>query len=759
MPQITLTPSASTSTLGQWVAIASASSSQSYAKQIIFTIPACSDLASDGANITKITMHGYVRNGTSAQKQLQWGFKSSASAGVSEWAQLDGTNVVANPFIAIDGWDHSDYGYAQITKEYSGDTAFAKWIKQNAGSGLFFGIIQPQSGKVISVWNSADAWTITVDYELLGNIPTTDKSSVKLTETITTTINRIISDSTTTLNYKIGDNVLSTVDIGTATSHTFTVPRTAGSYFPTALTSTLTVEAVTSVSGATYGTISTTATITLPDDANPRVTLNTQTRQWKDGTSTAGQIGAYVQNQSGYFAAPTMVTMYGASVKSITAVCEGNSVPQVQSGFRYVPFTTSGAVSTAFMVTDSRGLTGTLTITNTVLPWAAPAIQSFTVQRATSDGTIAIDGTCAMVTATATASSLIVDAEKNALTFTVQYREIGATDWISADAIATASISTSISGLLASSGTTIDTFNDMTGYEFRLLVADLYATSYASDEMPTKEQFWDIDESTGRMGFGGDAPKSDDDFSYRFHEPVDLAGGYKIYSVNEVDTGNVWIDGARIYRTVVVTTTDIVSSIGEVATLPSNILVPVSFRAFAKLPTDEAWRPVPDTYHGNSNYDVLVYFKDNKVSMGFGSAWTGTKDIIIIVEYTKVAGGAPVVSTSEIISLPRGTCISLPVNMVSDGEAVVMDETDYLVLTVREIASESSPILLQITGDKGSNVITIHESDTANMEVGKYSADIRLYHFGCVYCVWGVDESDSREKNLKNFVILAGVGE
>jgi hypothetical protein len=756
---VTLTPSASTSTLGEWIAVASATSSQSYAKQIIFTIPACSDLASDGANITKITMHGYVRNGASAQKQLQWGFKTSASAGVSEWAQLDGVNVVANPFIAIDGWDHADYGYAQITKEYSGDSAFAKWIKQNAGSGLFLGIIQPQSGKVISVWNSTDAWTITVDYELLGNIPTTDKSSAKLTETITTTINRIISDSTTTLNYKIGDNVLSTVDIGTATSHTFTVPRTAGTYFPTALTSTLTVEAVTTVSGATYGTISTTATITLPDDASPTVALYKQTRLWKAGVSTSSAIGAYVQNQCGYKAQLTVGYKYGSSIVSYKAVCEGNEVPYSDGVFTYCPFTTSGAVSTAFVVTDSRGLTGTLTITNTVLPWAAPAIQSFTVQRATSDGTIAIDGTCAMVTATATASSLIVDTEKNALTFTVQYREIGATDWISADAIVTASISTSISGLLASSGTTIDTFNDMTGYEFRLSVADLYATSYASDEMPTKEQFWDIDESTGRMGFGGDAPKSDDDFSYRFHEPVDLAGGYKIYSTEEVATGNTWIDGTGIFRTVIKTTTSIVNSIGKVGELPSYIKYPVSFRAFAKYSGDEAWRPVPDAYHGGDTWNVLVYFKDNEIYMGFGSSWTGTKDIIIILEYTKVVGGTPVMSNADVISLSRGTCLSLPVNMVSDGEPVVMDETDYLVLTVREIASESSPILLQITGDNGSNVITIHESDTANMEVGKYSAEIRLYHFGCVYSVWGIDATDSREKNLKNFVILAGVGE
>lgn len=757
---VTLTPSASTSTLGEWTAIGSATSSQSYAKQIIFTIPACEELASNGANITKITMHGYVRNGTSSQKQLQWGFKTSASAGVSDWAQLDGTNVVTNPFIAINGWNKSGYGYAQITKEYSGDTAFAKWIKQNAGVGLFLGIVQPQSGKVISVWNSVDAWTITVDYELLGNIPTIDKSSVKLTETITTTINRIISDSTTTLNYKIGDNVLSTVDIGTATSHTFTVPRTAGTYFPTALTSTLTVEAVTSVSSVTYGTISTTATITLPDDASPTATLYQQKRMWKSGVSTSAMVDAYVQNQSGYTARLNVTYRYGSSIVSYKAVCEGNEVPYSDGVFAYCPFTTSGEVSTVFTVTDSRGLTGTLTVTNTVLPWAAPTIQLFAIQRATDAGVVAIDGLCAMVSASATASSITVnDIEKNSMAFKVQYSYIGGTDWTDADVITTSSISSSIGGLLTSGGKIIDSFNDMTGYEFRLLVSDLYGTSTASDEMPTKEQYWDIDESNGKMGFGGDAPTAKDEFFYRFHEPVDLAGGYKEYSTQEVNTGNTWIDGTGIFRTVIQTTTDLVNSIGKVAELPSYINVPISFRAFAKFAGDEAWRPVPDAYHGGDTWNVLVYFKDNEIYMGFGSSWTGTKDIVIILEYTKVVGGTPIMSNADVISVSRGTCLSLPVNLTSEGEAVTLDETDYLVLTVREIASESSPILLQITGDKGSNVLTLHEEDTASIAVGKYSAEIRLYHFDCVYSIWGIDATDTREKNLKNFVILAGVGE
>lgn len=967
MATITLTPTACTSALGQWIVLYSylSTNSSSYPRQLIFTYPASSELSSEGVNITSVTIHGYVRNSASALKQLRIGFRTSDTAGVAEWASIDGADVLESAFNAIDGWDTSGYGYAAISRSYSGNSVFAKWIKQQFRNGqpLYMGVIQPQSGKSISVWNSLDAWAIDIEYELLGNIPTVNKSTVKLTESITTTVNRIIADSTTTLKYKIGENTLSTVNIGTATSHTFTLSRAAGTYFPTALTATLTVEAVTSVSNTEYGTISTTATITLPDDAAPTATLYKQTRVWVSGVNSSNTISAYVQNKCGYRAQLTVSYKYGSSIVSQKAVCEGNEVAYSNNWFYYYPFTTSGDVSTTFTITDSRGLTGTLTIINTVLPWAPPEIQTFAINRSTSDGTIAIDGTCATADATASSSSLITgmtkkisaewlpqqsgsgdpsltnirqitglmslmakrqdgnvystgfsdtiyggtfdengngtktwsidtltgnetwhtssygtgrywawpnntadametsstDAEKelicdrfiaetfdnyksgtigvthdstfcfctefttvdewkaylaeqyangtpvqiaykmgtastftataltvamnskndtftcnadtftlvdgsagtenNTLTFLVQYREIGATDWLDADTITATSISSSISGLLTSSDTVIDTFADMTGYEFRLCVSDLYATSYATDEMPTKEQYWDIDESTGRMGFGGDAPKEDDDFFYRFHKPVDLAGGYKIYSTQEVDTGNTWIDGTGIFRTVIQTTTDLVGAIGKVGELPSYIKYPVSFRAFAKYPGDGAWRPVPDAYHGGNTWNVLVYFKDNEIYMGFGSSWTGTKDLIIIMEYTKVVGGTPIMSNADVISVSRGTCLSLPVNMVSDGTAVTMEATDYLVLTVREIASESSPILLQVTGEKGSNIITLHEEDTASLAVGKYSAEIRLYHYDCVYSVWGIDSTDTREKNLRNFVVLAGVGE
>ena len=859
---ITLTPTACTSPTGSWVVLYhyQTTNSSYYPRQFIFTYPANAELGGDGVNITKITLHGHVRNGNSSQKQLQAGFRTSDTAGVAEWASIDGANVLEGAFIAIEGWNKSGYGYAVISRSYSGSGVFAKWIKQQfkAGQPLYLGIIQPQSGKSISTSTTLANWTIDIEYELLGNIPSTDKTAVKLGETITTTVNRIISDSTTVLNYKIGDTVLETVELGTGTSHAFTAPLTAGSLFPSASSSTLTVEAVTSVSGEEYGTITTTATITLPDDCAPTVEASA-TRVWLESVPESAQIAAYVQRQSGAQIAVNGTGKYGASVillgltiDASTYTSDGDSAT-----FTHLPFSASGTITGTITATDTRGNTGSATISIEVLPWSTPNIQAFTINRAYDTGAIAIDGTCAKADATASVSSLNVpgesftltgnpitlenacigqdltvsaewtpkhngsgdpsltnilpisgmklltvtrqdskvfstefsetiyggsldvdgngsktwsidtltgnetwhassstsgaywaypnnatdviepsstnakyelvcdrfiagsmaeykanvgyvthdstfcfhteyataaewkaylaeqyangtpvqiaykmktagsftanvltarnatssdtfatnadtmtlsgslNAEANTLKFCIQYREIGATDWASADAITGSGIASSISGLLASSGAIIDSFNDMTGYEFKLTVSDLYANAVSSDEMPTKEQFWDVDESSGKMGFGGDAPTSDESAGYRFFMPLDCTEGYKVYSTDEVDTGNKWIDGKTIYRACISTTTTIVGNQGIVGTLPSAVETPVSIRAFVQTSDGNTWRPVPNAYYGDTKWTVNLYINGASVYMGFGSYWTGTKAVIIIVEYTK----------------------------------------------------------------------------------------------------------------------------
>lgn len=84
-------------------------------------------------------------------------------------------------------------------------------------------------------------------------------------------------------------------------------------------------------------------------------------------------------------------------------------------------------MSYSYTVTDSRGLARTYTGTLTVLAWRAPQIAGFAVERVTSGGDLAVEGTYARVTVQATASTLPVDgAQKNSLSYYVRYRQAGA---------------------------------------------------------------------------------------------------------------------------------------------------------------------------------------------------------------------------------------------------------------------------------------------------------------------------------------------
>lgn len=645
MARITLTPSACTSPAG-WVVLYNylTTNSSYYPRQLIFTYPNESSLGGAGVNITKVTIHGYVRNSNSAVKRLRLGFKASAESGAAEWVSVGNESVLDQTFTAIDGHSGSGYGYAEIVREFNGSSAIAKWIQRQFANGepIYLGVVQPDSGKSISIDTTLSSWTIDVDYELLGNIPVPDKTTMNLGESITVTINRIIADSTTTLVYKIGEKAINTVELGTGTTNTYNVSSTAGSNFPDSMTGTLTIEATTVKSGETYGAISTNVLLTLPEAAKPFLNCGVS-RRWGADISTDGKISAYVQSKSGITLGGQFIAQYGSKTSKVVFEIDGQTTEMDMAGAVYppnpiyiLPISGSGTMTWTATLTDSRGLSNSRSATIDVLPYSAPKIQSFTVSRADSDGALIIDGTYAYISLQASVSSLLVsDVEKNKLSFHVEYKRVDATEWTVCDTVTGSSISGTFTGLLMKDSAAIGSFDDMSGYSFRAVVSDIYGSSTAQDEMPTKEQIWDIDETTGKMGFGGDAPLITEDAGYRFYKFVDLSAGYKTYSESEIDTGNVWIDGKPIYRACVKTTTDLSNAIGVVAMLPSTVDTPISISAFAKHPSDNGWRPIPSSYHGDLSWSVLVFIAGSDISMGFGSSWSGTKDVSITIEYTK----------------------------------------------------------------------------------------------------------------------------
>ena len=106
-----------------------------------------------------------------------------------------------------------------------------------------------------------------------------------------------------------------------------------------------------------------------------------------------------------------------------------------------------------------------------------------------------------------------------------------------------------------------------------------------------------------------------------------------------------------------------------------------------------------------------------------------------------------------VISLNRGDDVRFTVNIADEaGQAYTMQSGDRLVFSVRKTASVSEPVLLTV--EAITNEIFLTHSDTSGMEVGRYSAAIRLRRAGgeevIIYPTLSVH---GRERAWNNFVL------
>lgn len=522
MPTIRLTPTACTSSPG-WYDLRYVGNTSGL-RQVIFTIPNNETLGGAGVNITGITFHGYVRNSASAVKRLKFGCKPSTSAAPNEWSTWNGSSVLDGVFTAANASGNGKYQYFNVSRTLSGTALerFSEYIhaRFSQGSVLYIGVIQPDASKSIQVNTSPGYWVIDVTYELLGNVPSASPTSVALKGSVKTTIQKVVSGSSTTLRYKIGSTTLATYPLGTGTTHTYTVPESAGAYFKTTTTAQLTTEAETFVGGVSYGVVSTSVTLTLPSDAAPAASC-TPNRTWVSGVTDAGKLAAYVQGKSGINFAMAGSGKYGATIASYELVIENKTYTTSGNSIGHSPISGSGTVSYKYTVRDSRGLSRTYSAPLTVIAWKKPSITTFEVERVTEGNAIAVDGTCVRATVKASVSSLKVGgAEKNSLKYYVRYRKAGTETWTNCDTETLSSISVNKSVQLKKSGTIIDTFDDMTGYEFQVIVTDMYDSSQANNALATKEIWWDVDHSNGSMGFGGECSNSGASPRYDFYGPI-----------------------------------------------------------------------------------------------------------------------------------------------------------------------------------------------------------------------------------------------
>ena len=89
-----------------------------------------------------------------------------------------------------------------------------------------------------------------------------------------------------------------------------------------------------------------------------------------------------------------------------------------------------------------------------------------------------------------------------------------------------------------------------------------------------------------------------------------------------------------------------------------------------------------------------------------------------------------------------------------------MDEGDILTFTVRKKPSKDSEVLLEKQSSPGLIEIAIDSSDTSDLEIGLYSADIQLVTaHGKRITVWPKLKGSQRshELNFKNFCLMPEV--
>ena len=117
---------------------------------------------------------------------------------------------------------------------------------------------------------------------------------------------------------------------------------------------------------------------------------------------------------------------------------------------------------------------------------------------------------------------------------------------------------------------------------------------------------------------------------------------------------------------------------------------------------------------------------------------------------------------SDVIYLTKGDDAVLEVSSITaeNGEEYELQDTDVLTLTVRSQPTALMPVLIQIDALPGSRRIVFRHEDTAELNVGRYSADVQLTTAdGKRYTVWPAITGSGRYvvKNLNNFVIMPEV--
>lgn len=366
----------------------------------------------------------------------------------------------------------------------------------------------------IYVWavNCTGEKTFTLDTIPRASSFTVSNASPNMDTAVTFTITRASTAFTHKLTYSF-EGKTGTIGSDIATSKSWTIPLSLAAAIPSKTSGTATITLTTYNGSTAIGTKTLTMTLKVPSSVVPTIDSVTIT----EATSgLAAKFGAFIQNKSKFKVVISASGVQASTVKTYSAKILGKTYSD--STFTSGLITSSGSVSVAVTVTDSRGRTATTTKNVTVLAYTNPKITSFTAQRCDSDGTLNDDGEYVQL---AYSFEIVSLNSKNNNAYSIAYKLPSDSDYTS---------------LTSGNAYTADTtyvpaalFDVDNSYEVKLTVSDYFKTVTYIVELSTAFTLVDYHASGKGMSIGKVAELEG---VFEVGLPIKLTGG--MYSESKV---------------------------------------------------------------------------------------------------------------------------------------------------------------------------------------------------------------------------------
>lgn len=316
--------------------------------------------------------------------------------------------------------------YADIAHAADGTGSFTISVDEAEDASIsdVFGFWYAPLSHKIGVWGN-DVGPQTITLTTHPRISSISVSNGYFGQPISISISRYNSSFTHTVVISCAGDTRNIMIKGSSVSFTWTPPlNDYGPRITNAMSAVATIYCHTYNGDTHIGTSTTTCTLTFrAADVAPSVSIATT-----DPQGYLATYGRYVKGKSKIKVTLTNTLRYGATLKSVSISANGatyNSSPATTD-----VIASASNTSVTARITDSRGQTATASATIAIYDYATPQINSFSVHRCNSDGTLNNSGAYMRVDYKVTVTAL-GNNHPNSKTLTLKYKKASASGYTS----------------------------------------------------------------------------------------------------------------------------------------------------------------------------------------------------------------------------------------------------------------------------------------------------------------------------------------